>query len=77
MADEENKYGYIRKVGLLTTIPAVLLAGPVIGYYIGDYLDKKFGTSPWLMMILMGLGFAASVRQTILLIKSAGENSNK
>lgn len=73
MKDEEkNSYRLFRRLVLLTTIPVVLLAGPVIGFYIGDYIDKKLNTAPWFMIIFLLLGFAASVRQTIILITSAG-----
>lgn len=73
MKDEEkNSYRLFRRLVLLTTIPVVLLAGPVIGFYIGDYIDKKLNTAPWFMIIFLLLGFAASVRQIIILITGAG-----
>ena len=72
---EENKYRLFRHVGLLTTIPVVLLSGPVVGYLIGDYLDKRWGTEPWLMIFFLIIGFIASVRQTIAVITRAGSNS--
>lgn len=70
----ENRYRLIHQVGLLTTIPVMLLSGPVIGFLIGNYIDKRFGTAPWFMVIFVGLGFVASVRQTIAIIKKAGNN---
>lgn len=73
----ENRYRFIRQLSLLTTIPAVLLSGPVIGFFIGNYLDRKFGTSPWLMTLFILLGLAGSLRQTIRIIVKTGENSNK
>lgn len=72
---DENKYRFVRQLGLLTTIPVVLLSGPVIGFFIGDYLDKRFGTSPWLMVFFVIIGFIASIRQTILIITRAGQNN--
>ena len=72
---EENKYRLFRHVGLLSTIPVVLLSGPVIGYFIGIYLDKRWGTAPWLMIFFLIIGFIASVRQTIAVITKAGSNS--
>ncbi len=67
MADP--KYEGFRQAALLTSIPMVLLAGPVIGYFIGDFLDRFFFTSPWLMGIMTVVGGFSGVRQTILLIK--------
>ena len=69
--DEENKFRVLRQLGLLTTIPVVLLSGPVIGYLVGDYLDKWFGTSPWLMVFFLVIGFIASIRQTLMIITKA------
>lgn len=66
----------MRPVGLLTAIPFVLLFGPLIGYFIGDWLDKKFDTAPWLMSIFIGLGFVASGREVWGLIKRASRETD-
>ncbi len=73
---EENKYRLLRQLGLLTTIPVVLLSGPAVGYLIGNYLDKRLGTGPWLMVFFLVIGFVASIRQTITIITRAGQNSS-
>ena len=39
-----------------------LVAGLLIGFGIGYGLDKLFGTTPWLMVVFIGLGFVAGVR---------------
>jgi ATP synthase protein I len=36
-----------------------LIGGPVGGALIGWVLDRMFGTSPWLLLILLFLGMAA------------------
>lgn len=73
---DENRYRFIRQLGMLTTIPFVLLSGPVIGFFIGDYIDKRFGTAPWFMVALVILGLIASARQTIQIINRAGKDNN-
>lgn len=70
----EKDYRYIRQVGLLTTIPLMLLSGPLIGFLIGNYIDKRFGTAPWFMVLFVCIGFVASIRQTIAIIKKASNN---
>lgn len=60
-----------RQVGLLTAIPFMLLAGPVLGYLVGSWLDRKFGTEPILLIVLLLVGLAASGRETYELIKLA------
>jgi ATP synthase protein I len=42
-----------------------------IGLGLGLYLDGKFGTSPWLMLICLGLGIAAGFRNIGLAIKKS------
>ena len=39
-----------------------LVAGLGIGFGIGFGLDVLFGTSPWLMILFIFLGFAAGVK---------------
>jgi len=71
---DDKDYRYIRQVGLLTTIPVMLLSGPLIGFLIGNYIDKRFGTAPWFMVLFVCIGFVASIRQTIAIIKKASSN---
>ena len=46
-----------------------LVAGVLVGAFIGWALDKWLGTSPWGMMVFLLLGFAAGV---INVIRAAG-----
>lgn len=39
-----------------------LLAGLIVGMLIGLLLDKWLGTSPWLLLAGIGIGFAAGLR---------------
>ncbi len=47
-----------------------LVAGIVIGFGIGFGLDRLLGTGPFLMIVFLGLGFAAGVRT---MMRSAAE----
>ena len=60
-----------RQIGLLTAIPFILLAGPVFGYLVGSWLDRKLGTEPILLIVLLLVGLAASGRETYELIQRA------
>lgn len=66
-------HGQARRIGLLTMIPAVLAAGPIVGFLVGSYLDQRVGTGPWLMIFFLVLGGISGVRQTISLVTKAGE----
>ena len=66
----------IRQLGLLGTIPILLAVGPVVGYLIGDWLDKKLGTEPYLLVIFLIFGFIASGREIYGVIKRAEEETD-
>jgi len=67
----DDKYSTYRQIGILTTIPMLLAVGPILGYYIGDFLDKKLGTTPYLMMVFIFFGFVAAGKGVYNLIKRA------
>ncbi len=44
---------------------AELLVGVIVGGGLGWALDKQFGTAPWLMIVLVILGFAAGLLNVV------------
>jgi len=44
------------------TIGLHLVSGVIVGVFLGYFLDKYFGTSPWLTIIFFFLGIAAGFR---------------
>ncbi len=69
----DDRYSTYRQIGILTTIPILLAVGPILGYYIGDFLDRKLGVTPYLMVAFIILGFVASGKGVYDLIKKAGQ----
>jgi ATP synthase protein I len=67
----------VRTVGSLGMIPILLAAGPIIGIFIGQWLDKKFDSSPWLTVLFVILGFVAGVREMIRLLKRESTKEDK
>lgn len=61
----------LRAIGLLGAIPMMIGIAPLIGYFIGDWIDGKLGTGPYLMILFIALGFGAAVKETIKIIKEA------
>lgn len=46
-----------------------LLAGFVVGGLIGYGLDRWLGTSPWLLLLGLGVGFAAGMRNLMRTVR--------
>ncbi len=59
----------VSTIGSLGMMPILLAVGPIIGIFIGQWLDKKFDSSPWLTILFVILGFVAGIRETILILK--------
>jgi F0F1-type ATP synthase assembly protein I len=54
-----------RQLRIATDVGAIgieLAISPLIGFLGGRFLDRTFGTEPWLMYVGLGLGLAAGVR---------------
>jgi len=62
---------YIRELAYFSSIGLSVALSIFIGLGIGVYLDRRFGTSPWLMLIFLGLGIAAGYRNIGLAIKKS------
>ena len=79
-SDPKKKNGSdLRQVSLLAAVPALLIAGPAIGFVIGQWADNKFGTEPYLLILGIVLGFASAGREIYKLAKKAQafEDENK
>ncbi len=59
---DSERYRQIRVFGLLSSIPGFLVVPPVVGALAGLWLDKRFHTAPWLLLVFLFLGFGAAVR---------------
>jgi F0F1-type ATP synthase assembly protein I len=74
---EDDRYEAIRRAGLLTTVPVLLAVSPIIGYYIGRFLDGKLGTEPYLSIVFLILGFISGAMQVARLIRIANRDPRK
>ena len=74
---KENKYSSYKQVAVLTTIPIVLAVGPILGYFLGNYLDKKLNTSHYLLILFLIFGFVASGKQIYNLVKRSSREMEK
>jgi ATP synthase protein I len=75
MEKKNEFYSYLKQAGIYTVIPLILALGPIIGYYIGSFLDRKFHTEPFLMILFLTFGFIAAGREVYNLTKRAMKDS--
>jgi len=59
------------QIALLGAVPAIMVAAPAVGYFIGLWLDKRFETNPALTITGVILGFIAAGREIYRLVKRA------
>ena len=64
-ASAEDEQARSRAMGMGFSIAAQLVAGVGVGGAIGYFLDRWLGTAPWLMVLFLGLGFAAGMMNVI------------
>jgi ATP synthase protein I len=62
VTDKQDRKELFRELGRYSALGLEMAISVVIGLAIGYYLDKWLGTSPWLTIVWIGLGFAAGVR---------------
>lgn len=67
-------YQILGLVGSFGFTTAGAVAG---GYFIGSYLDKKLGTTPWFMLSFILLGIAGSFIEFFRLVKKLLEENKK
>jgi hypothetical protein len=70
--DDPDRRG-LREVGIYTTIPMLLLAGPALGYWLGLQAQNRWGHDPWFAVGGAVFGLAASIRQIVKVIRRGSE----
>ena len=67
--DKKKRPNAGRQIGLAMMIPMTLAAGPLVGWFIGDWIDHRFNIAPWGINIMVIFGFIAGITQTWKIIK--------
>jgi len=67
---KDDLYKGIKTVGFVSFIPFILAAGPLTGYFIGSFLQKRFNLSSWVVLISVGLGFLVAITEIIKILKA-------
>lgn len=62
-----------RNLAFAMRLASEFIAGIVVGTALGFFMDKWFGTSPFILITGFLLGFAAGIKTMLLTMKSAEE----
>ncbi len=57
--DQESPW---RAALMVASVGIELAVAVAVGYLVGDWLDARLGTAPWLMFLFLGCGVAAGFR---------------
>jgi ATP synthase protein I len=69
----DDRFAGYRQIGLLTLIPIIMVVAPLLGYFLGSFLDQKLGTEPYLMIVFIIFGFAAAGKEVYELIRRSAQ----
>lgn len=59
----------IRMIGQLSTIGLAFVFALVMGFAGGYWLDRRFGTAPWLSLLGFAIGLAAGILNVVRTMK--------
>jgi ATP synthase protein I len=69
MADDKRQL--MKSLSFLSSLGISMVAASFIGLFIGIYLDKWLGTSPWMTLIWLGIGIISGFRNIFILTRRA------
>ncbi|MCX5749011.1 MAG: AtpZ/AtpI family protein [Candidatus Saganbacteria bacterium] len=65
--------GFFKYTDLAFRIAGNIIAPPLVGIFLGGFLDKKFHTTPVFILVLTVLGIAAGLRSLFRLFDEVKE----
>jgi len=68
---QKKKSGRYGAASLYLAVPTILAASILVGFFLGQWADAKFGTEPYLMLLGLALGFGAAARQLYIMVRRA------
>ena len=69
----QTDLSWLKTLGSVTSIGFLILIATGIGLFFGLWLDKMFGTSPWLAFIFTLLGLIAGLIEAVKILIKAGQ----
>jgi ATP synthase protein I len=72
--DKDKKSSYVRQIGLLGSIPMLMAAGPLVAYFIGNWIDNWLDTKPWFTALFLILGFVAVGKEIYNIVRKVNKD---
>lgn len=64
-----------RDIGNYTLIPMMMVAGPMIGFLVGHWIERRFGGEPWGGVVGVLFGLAAAVQQIVAMLSRRNDRN--
>lgn len=74
LRQSDDKPQLLRQLALFGVIPILMAVGPLVGFVVGKWLDGWLNSEPFLMILFIGLGFAASGKEIYNLIRKVSKD---
>lgn len=78
--NQKDSRSTLRALGVTGGIGFTMAASILGGYFLGSYLDSKFGTAPWLLIVFLLMSITAGFLEVYNILKKAMRettNNNK
>jgi len=73
MPGDNRDRGFFKGLAMLASMGIAMVVSTFIGLVMGIYLDKYFGTKPWLTIIFLIFGIAAGFKNIYTLSRKYGQ----
>lgn len=68
--DKKSKnHQFIRGLSYLSQMGLTIIASVLIGVFLGKFLDKILGTTPWFLLFFSLVGVGAAIRNIFIMSK--------
>ena len=67
---KEDLFKGIKVIGFVTFIPFILAAGPLTGYFVGNFLQKRFNLSFYCVIVSVVIGFLVAFTEVVKILNS-------
>lgn len=74
---KEDFYKGIKIVGFVSYIPFILAAGPLSGYFVGIFLQKRFNLASYSVFLGVVCGFLVAITEMIKILKAVARMNKK